>query len=56
VPDTEVDALIQHARLLVGRRDFARAAELLTRAQSVRPQNHVAAYLAKVETAAAVVR
>lgn len=56
VTDTAPDALIQHARLLVSRRDFAKAAQLLTRAQSLRPQAHVAAYLSKVETAAQSVR
>jgi Tfp pilus assembly protein PilF len=56
VAATEVEALIQHARLLVSRRDFARATHLLSRAQSLRPQNHVAAYLAKVEAAASAVR
>lgn len=56
VTETAPDALIQHARLLVSRRDFVRAAQLLSRAQGLRPQAHVATYLAKVEAAAQAVR
>ncbi len=52
VAETEHEALVQHARMLVGRRSFARAAELLARAQVIRPQPNVAAFLAKVEAAA----
>ncbi|BET66698.1 hypothetical protein ASA1KI_16160 [Opitutales bacterium ASA1] len=52
VPETEADALVQHARMLVGQRSFAQAASLLGRAQAVRPQANVASFLSKVEAAA----
>lgn len=45
------DALVQHARLLVSRREFAKAVPLLERAQSIRPQTFIAQYLEKVAAA-----
>ncbi|MDQ8204693.1 tetratricopeptide repeat protein [Pelagicoccus sp. SDUM812003] len=56
VEETEVEALIQHARMLVRERDFAEAARLLGRAQSIQPQNNVEAFLVKVESAARSMR
>lgn len=56
VPDTEADALVQHARLLVRLRDFPEAAKLLQRAQAIRPQGNVETFLAKVESAARAMR
>lgn len=45
------DALVQHARLLVSRREFAKAVPLLERAQNLRPQTFIAQYLEKVSAA-----
>lgn len=56
VEETEVEALIQHARMLVRERDFPEAAKLLSRAQSIEPQSNVEAFLAKVESAARSMR
>ena len=56
VEETEVDGLIQHARLLVRSRDFPEAARLLQRAQSIRPQGNVRDFLEKVESAARSMR
>lgn len=56
VEETEVDGLIQHARLLVRSRDFPEAARLLQRAQSIRPQGNVKDFLEKVESAARSMR
>lgn len=52
VPSVEHEALIQQARSLVQRRDFARAVRLLERAQSLQPRQNVAAYLDAVRRAA----
>lgn len=46
------DALLQHARMLVSRREFRRAVPLLERAQNLRPLPFVAQYLERVSTAA----
>ena len=56
VKDTEVEALIQHARMLVREREFAEAAKLLNRAQSIQPQSNVEAFLVKIESAARSMR
>jgi len=40
-----VEALIEHARMLVGAKDYQQAANLLERAQSLSPQPRVARYL-----------
>ena len=45
LPDFEVEALIGHARMLVGAKDYQQAADLLERAQSLEPQPRVARYL-----------
>ena len=52
VDDTEVEALIQHARMRVSMREFSRAAELLQRAQMLEPRGYVADYLQMVQQAA----
>ena len=44
----EVEALIGHARMLVGTKDYQKAADLLERAQSLEPQPRVARYLQAV--------
>lgn len=56
VSDTEVEALIQHARMLVRYREFSNAASLLNRAQAIKPQSNVATFLVKVESAARSMR
>ena len=45
IPDFEVDALIEHARVLVSTKNYQQAADLLERAQSLFPQPRVARYL-----------
>ncbi len=52
VKETQVDALIQHARMRVTMREFPAAARLLQQAQMLEPRNYVADYLTKVEAAA----
>ncbi|MCC5835253.1 MAG: tetratricopeptide repeat protein [Opitutales bacterium] len=52
VDDTEVEALIQHARMRVSLREFDRAVELLQRAQMLEPRGYVADYLEMVQQAA----
>lgn len=52
VDDTEVEALIQHARMRVSMREFGRAAEFLQRAQMLEPRGYVADYLVMVQQAA----
>jgi tetratricopeptide (TPR) repeat protein len=51
VESTRLDALVQNARMHVAIREYAKASRLLTEAQMVKPQQHVAEYLAKVEAA-----
>ena len=50
--DYEHPALLTHAQLAVGERDYAKAAELLRRAQQIQPEPRVERFLAKVEEAA----
>lgn len=45
IADFEVDALIEHARMLVGAKDYQQASDLLERAQALAPQPRVARYL-----------
>ena len=45
IPDFEVDALIEHARMLVITKDYQKASDLLERAQTLSPQPRVARYL-----------
>ncbi len=45
LPEFEVEALIEHARMLVGTKKYQKAADLLERAQSLDPQPRVARYL-----------
>jgi len=45
-------ALLTHAQLEVGRRDYAKAAELLRRALKIKPEPRIERFLAKVEDAA----
>lgn len=52
VKETQVDALIQHARLRVAMREFPVAARLLQQAQMLEPRGYVSDYLTKVEAAA----
>jgi len=52
VEEIRVEALVQHARMAVGYKDFAAASRLLNRAQGIKPQPHVGDFLAKVEAAA----
>lgn len=51
IESVQVDALIQHARMLVSTRNFAGAVPLLERAQSIRPNSNVEAYLTAVRSA-----
>jgi len=48
----EHPALLTHAQVAVGQRDYAKAAELLRRAQQIKPEPRVERFLAKVEDAA----
>lgn len=50
--NTEVEALIQHARMRVSMREFNRAVELLQRSQMLDPRSYVADYLEMVQQAA----
>ena len=45
IPHFEVDALIEHARMLVITKDYQKASDLLERAQTLSPQPRVARYL-----------
>ncbi|NDH01273.1 MAG: hypothetical protein EBY43_09410, partial [Opitutae bacterium] len=45
IADFEVDALIEHARMLVSAKDYQQASDLLERAQALAPQPRVARYL-----------
>ena len=45
IAEFEVDALIEHARMLVSSKDYQRASDLLERAQTLSPQPRVARYL-----------
>lgn len=56
VPAVAPEALVQQARMHVSLKNFSQAAQLLSRAQSLRPQAHVAEYLSKVESAARAVQ
>ncbi len=47
------DAWVKQAELRVQARDYAEAAELLRKAQKLRPRDHIQRYLEKVELAAA---
>ena len=49
MPETEAEALVKHAQLLVQSRKYPQALELLRRAQKVKPRDNVQAYLEKVE-------
>lgn len=46
------EALVQQARMAVAQRDFQRAVPLLEKAQSLKPQTHIAQYLERVSSAA----
>ena len=46
------DALLEHARMLVGQSKYAEAVKLLRQAQEIRPRNYVEDYLQAVEHAA----
>jgi tetratricopeptide (TPR) repeat protein len=48
----EADAKVRHAQLLVGQGKYAEALPLLRSAQSLKPREHVQAYLEQVERAA----
>jgi tetratricopeptide (TPR) repeat protein len=45
----EADAFVKHAQLLVQRQKYSQAAELLHKAQKVKPRDNVQRYLEKVE-------
>jgi len=45
----EADAFVKHAQLLVQFQKYAKAAELLHKAQKVKPRDNVQRYLDKVE-------
>ncbi len=45
LPDFEVEALIEHARMLVSIKDYQLASDLLERAQAIAPQPRVGRYL-----------
>ncbi|WOO42715.1 tetratricopeptide repeat protein [Rubellicoccus peritrichatus] len=51
VPEKEVDAYVQHARMLVAQKDYAAAERLLKKAQTLEPRENVARYLDGVERA-----
>lgn len=52
VSDVAADAMVQHARMMVAQKEFAKAARLLNEAQIIKPREYVGEYLAKVEAAA----
>ncbi|MCL4178191.1 MAG: tetratricopeptide repeat protein [Verrucomicrobia bacterium] len=52
----EVNALIEHAKYLVGQSQYDKAARLLQQAQAIRPRENVARYLDQVERLARVYR
>jgi Flp pilus assembly protein TadD len=45
----EADAFVKHAQLLVQAQKYAQAADLLKKAQKVKPRDNVQRYLEKVE-------
>lgn len=49
IPGYEADACVKHAQLLVQSQKYAQAAELLRKAQKVKPRDNVQRYLEKVE-------
>ena len=49
LPEFEADACVKHAQLLVQSRKYSQAAELLRKAQKVKPRDNVQRYLEKVE-------
>jgi tetratricopeptide (TPR) repeat protein len=51
VSESRVEALIQHARMRVSRRDYREAVRLLEQAQSIRPRQNVENYLNAVRAA-----
>jgi cytochrome c-type biogenesis protein CcmH/NrfG len=56
IKDHQVNALIEHAKYLVGQSEYAKAAGLLKQAQDLRPRENVARYLDQVERLARVYR
>ncbi len=50
--DVAVRALVGHARLLIGRREYRQALQLLERAYSIDPRRYLADYIAQVEAVA----
>lgn len=56
IASVQVDALIQHARMLVGARQYAQAVTLLELAQSIRPAQNVENYLNAVRNARDLMR
>lgn len=52
LPDSEADACVRHAQVLVGQRRYGAALPLLRRAQAIRPRDNVQDYLEQVERAA----
>jgi Flp pilus assembly protein TadD len=48
----EADAMVKHAQLLVRSKDYARAVDLLTRAQKLKPRDSIGRYLEQVQRAA----
>lgn len=52
IESCEADARVYHAQLLVGQRRYGEALPLLKRAQTLKPREAVAEYLAQVERAA----
>jgi len=48
----EADAMVKHAQLLVRSKEYARAVDLLTRAQKLKPRDSIGRYLEQVQRAA----
>jgi tetratricopeptide (TPR) repeat protein len=51
MPDFRVESLVQHARMRVAQRDYAKAVSLLTEAQRLQPRQAVESYLEAVRGA-----
>lgn len=52
IPEYQVDAYVQHARLLVREQEYEKALSLLQRAQQIRHQDHIDRYIQSIRQAA----
>ena len=48
-PVVEADAFVKHAQLLIQSQKYVQAADLLRKAQKIKPRDNVQRYLDKVE-------